>query len=109
MDENVIKLLDWIYSNFGRTGYIIAFFIFIATIIGILWLLQKLPISKEQPLCHFCIYENKNEDSKIFLCDYYKKCRPFQFHAKECLHVKADETVERSASSIEKDKHDTIF
>jgi len=87
MTEQTFQFIGWIGLHFGRAGQIGAFFILIGLITGILWLVQKLPAPKSQPLCDYCRYENPNKDSTVFCCQHYKLCRPFQFRAKKCPHA----------------------
>ena len=87
MSEYIFELIGWINLHFGVAGRICALLIVVAVSIGILWLIQQLPITKGQPLCDYCIYENPNADSRAYHCPHYIKCRAFQVRAAKCPHI----------------------
>ena len=87
MNEHTIRLMEWLDSRFGMVGQIGFVLILLSVVVGILWLVQKLPASKGQALCDSCIYENPNKNSAVYCCPHYKLCRPFQVHAKKCPHA----------------------
>jgi len=46
--EHTVRLMGWIYLHFGRAGQFAAFFAAIGVLVGILWLIQRLPLSKDK-------------------------------------------------------------
>lgn len=85
--EHMFRLLSWIEFNYGRTGLLIAFAIVMGVVIGILWLIQLLPIPDNQSLCEYCKYENPNKNSRVYGCSRYTKCRAFQVRAAKCPYI----------------------
>ncbi|MCL1819439.1 MAG: hypothetical protein FWG36_02140 [Oscillospiraceae bacterium] len=87
MNEYTIRFINWIYLHFGTAGQICAIFLTLAVPFGILWLLQLLPVPKNQVLCNYCVYENPNKNSSVYCCQHYSKCRAFQIRAAVCPHI----------------------
>jgi hypothetical protein len=85
--EHTFRFIEWLGSRFGVAGQVGFVLLLIGTVIGILWLVQKLPAPKGQVLCGYCIHENPNKNSAVYCCPHYKLCRPFQVRAKDCPHA----------------------
>ena len=93
MNEHTILIMEWLDSRFGLAGQIGFVVILITVVVGILWLIQKLPAGKGQKLCDSCMYENPNKNSVVYCCPHYKLCKPFQVRAKDCPHAESEGQV----------------
>ena len=87
MTEYVFEFMGWVDSRYGWAGQLCVVLISVGMLIGILWLIQKLPVPKDQALCNSCKYENPNENSVVYCCPHYIKCRAFQMRAAKCPHA----------------------
>ena len=56
MTDDVFRFMGWVNSHYGTAGMICVLIFAIMILIGILWLIQRLPIPKDQALCDYCRY-----------------------------------------------------